>query len=154
MNVREKIESVARRTLVNPDQDKGGPGETEDDDQNEGHDVSRISQVLRESRGVLFVVYGGPASHPPHHGEDVAVGVDDGDDRRAEDEDGEGRRVSGHVLPVEQADEGVPVEPGLVEPEQWGAAHHSRRHPGQRHPTLAPYLRLHGVIPVYIPTNT
>lgn len=148
MYMGEEIESVTCRALVNPDQDEWSPGEAEDNDEDEGHDMSRVGQVFGESGSVLLVMYRRTAPNPSHHGEDVAVSVDDGDDRGPQDEDCQGGRVGGHIFPVQEADEGVSVEPGLVEAKQRRAAHHRRGDPCQRHPALASDLSLYRVIPV------
>ena len=147
VEVRQEGEPVSRPSLVASDEDERSPREPEEEDEDEGHDVARVGEVLAEGGRVLFVVDGRSAPHPPHHREDVRVGVDDGDDGGSEDEDGQGGRVGGHVPPVEEADEGVTVEPRLVEPQQRGTAHHRSGDPSERHPALASDLGLNRVVP-------
>lgn len=115
MNVREEGEAVAGCPLVDTYRDEGEPRQAKGHNEDKGHDMARVRKVLREGCRVLLIVNGGAASHPPHHSEDVGVCVDDGDDGRTQDENCESRRVGRHVFPVEETDQGVSVEAGLVE---------------------------------------
>lgn len=145
--VEERVRQLgAGDELVGLDADVGRPADPEGDDQHEGHQVAGIGEVLRQGGGVLLVVYGHAAPEALHHGEDVAVGVDDRDEAGAEEEDAEGGRVGGHVAPVQHADVGLLVEEGLVEAEQRRAAHHRGGDPREGHPALAPRLRLDGLV--------
>lgn len=82
----------------------------------------------------------------PHHGENIEVRVDDGDDRRSQHEDRQRDGVCGHVAPVEHADEGLAIEDRLVEAEQRRAAHHRHADPREDHPALTSGFRLYGLV--------
>uniref|UniRef100_A0A1B6D1W0 Uncharacterized protein n=1 Tax=Clastoptera arizonana TaxID=38151 RepID=A0A1B6D1W0_9HEMI len=101
--------------LVQPDEDKRRPRHPEGQDQNEGHDVTGVGEVLRECGRVLLIVDRNSASYSPHHRKYVGVSVHDSDKARTQSEDGQGGGVGGHVLPVQHADEGISVEQRLVE---------------------------------------
>jgi len=81
-----------------------------------------------------------------HHGENIEVRVDDGDDRRSQHEDRQRDGVRGHVAPIEHADEGLAIEERLVEAEQGWAAHHRHADPREDHPALTSGFRLYGLV--------
>lgn len=140
------LEPETGAVLVEADADVGRPGEPEGADEHKGHDVAGVGEVFGERRGVLAIMDGHAGAHAAYHCENVAVGVDNGDERGPQHQDGHGHRVSHHVVPVELAHEGVGVEVRLAEVEQRRAAQHARRNPREHHPALAARLGLHRVI--------
>lgn len=138
--VQQRPIDVAENQLVDSHRDEREPRDPESGDQREGHRMTGIGQVLGQSGGVLLIVDGFAGAQFPDHHEDVAEVVHDRDDGRAEDENGQGGTVGGHVAPVQFANACFLVEDRVAVAEQRWTAQQRRRDPGECHPALTPKL--------------
>ena len=77
------IQPMLGHELVERERNVGQPRQPEGHDQNEGHEVGRIGQVLAQGSGVLLVLLDERGAHLAHRVENVAVNVHDGGQRGA-----------------------------------------------------------------------
>lgn len=131
----------------------GCPGYPESHHQDEGHDVARVTQIFGKRSSIFLVVNQYARFQSSHHREDVEIGIDDGDYRWSQYEDRQGDSVSGHVAPIEHADESLAIKDRLIKAEKRRTAHHGNADPRKDHPALTSSFRLNGLVSEWFPVK-
>lgn len=139
---------VAREVLVGPHPHARPPREPESEHQHERHGMVGVCQVRGECGDKLLVLSHHASFEPAHGVEDVAVGVEEGDECRSQHHGNESERVRYHAAPVQPAHKSLRIPMGrVVEAQQRRATQHHGGDPREHNPTLASRLRLHRLVP-------